>query len=286
MAEIWSPDKVSSGDMGACNVCNPSGKNSERWSTNKLKDITFNTDEKDPNSRVCTFASTYGNCEFRMKDLNALQVDMQSSGCDNIWVAPLWISPPPGHWNPPQHATGEIDLFERGCIPGPNPPGYILSYGEGPPYIYPSAWGETDAGKPSNFRAFMKFDQAKDEITTYTCPIADDPSKWPIKIGPEAAGCTKTSVHNGYFSDSAKQTAGQTEWMHFVSDVWNKCDALPCGGDRRTPQTKFYPDSQCSFSVSNIQMGFKPESIHGGPFKDILTDPNKQVCLKLVHPNN
>lgn len=190
-----------------------------------------------------------------MIDLRALQADLQSNGCNGLWAAPLWIAPQ--HWTAPQNETGEIDIFERGCAASD---GYLLSFGQddtgGKDWIVHDAWGEQNqADAPSVFTAYMTFDPINDKIDVYKCPFKSNP----IESG--TADCTKTHTHQGYYEQTSKQTAGGTEPMRLVSDVWNGCEALNCG---RKPKLT---TSDCHFRVTDIKLQFSAESTaQGSPF--------------------
>jgi hypothetical protein len=254
---IWSKRD---GDYGACNQCPPTTVPPDTWTCCANGDISF--DIRGKNAKVCTSWSTEGSCEFKQKDVRALQATLQSSGCDGLWAAPLWIAP--RSWAAPQHATGEIDVFERGCSTAD---GYLLSFGESAQYIVPEAWGENGkAGAATALTAYMAFDPTKDTIDVYHCPIKSNP----IEVGPAAAGCTKTRSHQGYYRDTAGQTGNGEEYMRLVSDVWNGCEALNCG--RKPNMTS----SDCQFRVTDIKLQFSPESTtSGSPFlnKNPACDP-------------
>ena len=255
---IW---KQQNGDSGACNTSSPKPPTPEgAWSCCPNGDISF--DIRDKNAKVCTSWSTEGSCEFKQKDLRALQASLQSSGCNGLWAAPLWIAPE--SWTKPQHATGEIDIFERGCSTAD---GYLLSFGESSSYIVPEAWGENGkAEATTNLTAYMTFDPSKKAIDIFTCPFDSNP----IEVGPQKAGCTKTRTYQNYYDDIAKQTNNGEEYMRLVSDVWNACDTLNCG---RKPNLT---SSNCNFRVTNIKMQFSPEStVSGSPFRNqnVVCDP-------------
>lgn len=207
--------------------------------------------------------TTKDTCSWRQKDLKALQVHLKSSGCDGVWAAPLWITPLT--WIEPQHASGEVDVFERGCATND---GYLVSFGDSEPFIMHNAWGEQGkAADPSDFVAHMAFDFANDKVTMRRCP----PDSNPMATG-DFSQCTAPVEFFNYFYNTSKNTNQNTAYMHFVSDVWNKCGSLACAHSAK-------PDAACSFSVSGIQMQFTDEATAGGksPFKD-----SKPLCNPLL----
>jgi hypothetical protein len=251
---VW---RKAMGNDGACNFCGepvpPMSQEEEAlWHCSPNGDISLNLSGV-PDARKCMSWTTEGGCEFKQKDLRSIQATLESEGCDGIWAAPLWIAP--DNWAFPQHATGEVDIFERGCD---KKDGYLLSFGEGDPWIIHDAWGEQDKPTASTrLTAFMQFDPAQDKVSIYSCPFGANP----IDVGPEAAGCKLTRSYDGYYRDTREQTHDGNDYMHLVSDVWNKCTALPCGNALER--------TDCRFNVSNIRLGFSEESAANGqtPFK-------------------
>jgi hypothetical protein len=253
---IW---KKRNGQYGACNSCFPWPHVPEGiWDCKANGDISL--DLKGKNAQTCTSWTTEGSCEFKQKDLRALQANLVSSGCDGIWAAPLWMVGK--DWALPQSATGEIDFFERGCFPGT---GYVLAFGGEDKNILKDAWGEQGkATAATALTAYMTFDPNIDSIDIYRCPLQSNP----IEVGPEAALCTKTGTYTGYYRDTAVQTKNGEEYMRLVSNMWNGCDKLICGNK---PKIK---SSDCNFSVTGIQLQFSQESTASGkPFHNPICDP-------------
>ena len=258
---VW---KTFGGQAGACTCSTHPPVPNDIWKC--PDDGGISLDLKGKNAQVCTSWTTQGSCEFKQKDLRALQANLESSGCDGLWVAPLWMVG--SGWALPQSATGEIDFFERGCVPGA---GYVLSFGAEDKNILKDAWGEQVGAKATTaLTAYMTFDPEKDSIDVYRCPLKSNP----IEVGPSAAGCTKTRTHTGYYHDTAIQTNHGEEYMALVSDVWNGCKELNCGNKPNITS------SACNFSVTGIQLHFSPESTVGGSSPFLSKDP---VCEKIWH---
>lgn len=255
---IWSDNM---GNMGACTACHPpvpmSQQNKGRWVCGG-PDIQLNK-AASLGSKACMSWTTKDTCAFRQKDLAALQVRLQSSGCNGIWAAPLWMVG--DTWHQPQHATGEIDIFERGCS---RDDGYVISFGEGGKYVLRNAWGQQGTPTvPSDFVAFMEFDPQNDKVSIYKC----DSDANPIKDG-VAQKCGAPTVYSGYYADSSAQTHGNTDYMHFVSDVWNAC---PTGCS-----TGATSDSDCNFKISGLQLRFA-EGTGDNPFRN-----QNPICKALI----
>jgi hypothetical protein len=217
-------------------------------------------------ARRCMSWSTEGSCEFRQRDLESIRADLVSEGCQGLWVAPLWMAPE--HWKAPQHATGEVDVFERGCV---QDSGYVASFGEAPPWVIENAWyeqGHPDV--PTNFTAYMTFDAPQDRVTMYKCPLGSSPEDNPEDF----SRCALTSSHSNYFHDTRRETHDGYEYMRLVSNLWNECERLSCG---RKPPLK---ESRCEFQVSRIRLKFRADAFTNGksPFKR----QDAQVCRALT----
>eukprot|EP00927_Polykrikos_kofoidii_P057933 TRINITY_DN52184_c0_g1_i1.p1 TRINITY_DN52184_c0_g1~~TRINITY_DN52184_c0_g1_i1.p1 ORF type:complete len:428 (-),score=43.78 TRINITY_DN52184_c0_g1_i1:26-1309(-) len=234
---IW---RNNMGNKGACNSCNPPvpmrESDAQLWTCDNEADIALNLSGTD--ARKCLSWSTEGICEWPQQSILAMQANLVSEHCNGLWVAPLWMTP--RNWKPPQHATGEIDFFERGCS---RDSGYLLSFGESGSFIDKNAWDEQGApDRASRFTAYMQFNRSADVVTAYKCPYGSTP----MSTGPEAAGCSLTVTRRDYYRSTAWQTSSGAEMMHLVSDVWNACPRLDCGN--------FPAYSQCSFHVSGVKV--------------------------------
>ena len=250
-------------EIGGCSSCNAtvpmSAADQSRW-VRSLNGIQLKPTNKN-DSRTCMSWSTEGTCEFKQKDITALQASLEASGgCNGVWAAPLWMVG--GTWVLPQSATGEIDFFERGCDTSQ---GYVLAYGDNPSV----GWGETPT-QDSRFTAYMTFDKNNDVVKNYKCPFGANP----IADG-NTSSCQLIQTKTGYFNDTKSETNNGEEYMRLVSDVWNKCSALNCGQARTS-------DNKCAFNVSNISMTFTPESTTtGSPFKN-----QNSLCNSIWHAFN
>jgi len=208
------------------------------------------------NRGICSSLSTEGVCDWKKGDLRSLQATLSSSGCEGGWVAPLWITPPEGHgdcqWGGDQETSGEIDVFERGCV---KTDGYLLSYGWHDNLIKRNAWGQENQPDANEcFTAFMKFEppqlpQQGGKITAYKCPANLEDEDLSLltedqlqqKCGPP------TDVETQYYSRTARN--GDECRMHLASDVWNRTKTQ-CGEDN--------PNLACKFTVSGLKLRFKP----------------------------
>lgn len=242
-ATIWTKNM---GDSGACAACRPaipmSAADASRWERG-LDSISLKRGSPLSQASSCMSWSTQGTCEFRQRDLLSLEATLDASEeCDGLWVAPLWLAP--DHWSPPQHATGELDVFEQGCVPGA---GYVVSFGESKRYVLRDVWeGE------QSLSISILFDRDKDEV------------RFSRRLGNGTSVLRAT--YRNYYRDTHEQTRGGAGYLHFVSDVWNACASLPCGRGRHRQQLssslrgRADDDSKCSFSVSGIRVRLAPGS--------------------------
>jgi len=232
---IWSTPM---GNAGACNPCNPppmTPSDIADWTCSGNGDIELDLSGTD--AQRCMSFSTAESCTWKQKDMVAVQAQLDSSNCNGLWVAPLWIVGT--KWISPQSSTGEIDMFERGCYAND---GYLLSLGSEEDTVMQKAWQEQ--GKPkisSSFTGFFTLDRASDVLTAYRCPSGSNP------ISDGTSACIKTQTNSGYFARTAGETNNGEEYFHFVSDVWNACGSMNC--QKHPPSS-----SQCHFKVSNIKM--------------------------------
>lgn len=254
-ATMWSKPQ---GNTGACNGCGidlskVDPQVTSHWSCG-VTDISLSM--AGMNAKVCSSFTTEDQCQFQQKGIKGIQASLVSSGCNGLWVAPLWMvgsvwhatfnSAPFNSSVNSQYQTGEIDIFERGCD---QDDGYLLSYGEGDPWVEHNAWGME--GKPNDaidITVYLDFrPHGEDKVDSYVCPKGS----MPAKDGPLHAGCKLTSSKTNYFADTKDETSDGNEWFWFVSDVWNACPRgqINCGTDAPT-------SSQCSFAVSGIKMKF------------------------------
>jgi hypothetical protein len=257
---IWSLQN-GDGNTGACQggnaavVCPelvPNPTVTSRWACDGLSSISLNMSGM--NAEVCSSFSTKDSCSFKQNGIKGIQASLTSSGCHGLWVAPLWMAPQT--WIPPQHATGEIDIFERGCW---LTDGYVLAFGENETYknetykyVRKDAWGEE--GKPAERSAYTVYldfrPDGKDQVDSYLCPLGTTP----IRGNPLDWACKKTSTRENYYADSAGETMGGEGLFHLVSDVWNACASKSlCNANHGS---KYEVSSNCEFTVTDIKLKF------------------------------
>ena len=250
-ASIW---KTAMGNAGACNgIDHPapgamSPSDQQLWTCSSNGDIELDMSKASPNAYKCLSWSTEGSCQFPMKKLVRMQAKLESNGCNGHWAAPLWITPQ--DWNPPQHKSGEIDLFERGCV---RQDGYLTSFGENDPWIEHNTWQQQNQGNQPDstaLTAFVIFNPAgyneptKDFISIFNCPFDSNP----IVTG-DTGDCQQV-VYRGYYQDTKENTHYGSLPMTLVSDLWNK-KGIQCSSDLAT--------SQCKFKVSDIKLQFSDD---------------------------
>ena len=254
-ATIWAQEN---GDCGACQRCDPPSSTRGIWNTAcGPTDVSLTMRNLPEGQRgVCSSRSTEGTCDWKKGTLKDLQVTLHSQHCDPVWVAPLWITPSQEKsckWNLPQEASGEIDVFERGCS---RPDGFLLSYGSSDVYIKRSAWKEKgNYAGPTALTALMRFGNPerseKDEITTWWCPVTSDDLSLLTDDQLVARKCEKTDVETGYYARTSDPGhTPQTCLFHLVTDIWNK-PGINAGCD-----SGHDPNTACEFQITGLKLGF------------------------------
>ena len=213
-----------------------------------------------PDIRDCMTFTTEDSCKFKQKYLAGLQAHLTSSDCNGLWACPLWLVGE--YWETPQHETGEVDVFERGCYVED---GYVLSFGSGGSYVKQDAWDEQNQPtKSTNITAYLEFDHSQDTVRYYRCP----PGSEPAKQGPLLAQCEYGGERPGYFADSKAQLKDGEAYMWLVSDIFNTCPHINPGCGHANPQT-----SDCNFAVKDIKIAFVDKQNH--------FEGNSDICPRI-----
>lgn len=233
--------------------------------------VSFNASVMKDASVACTALSTVNVCDFMIPDVLGVQATLSSENCDPSWVAPLWINIKNAQnptrecpWWPNQFQSGEIDIFERGCLQGT---GYLLSMGSNPNEIVPDAWQQE--GRPGSFTPFtgvLIFDHQADRINSWKCPASDEAYVKQSDDELRANGCTLTKSFEGKLR-GASENYGKCNY-HFVTDFW--------GAGTNCAQHLTPRDSACTFDIKNIKMSFQE-----GKTPAQWTDPNA-TCHALL----
>jgi len=252
---IW---RLAMGNAGGCgatdhpnyadNDKNMPPQDQQLWTCGVNGDVALDL-RTAPDARFCSSWSTEGSCQFPMNKLMKLQATLDSNGCQGLWAAPLWISPQ--NWQSPQHASGEIDIFERGCS---RDDGYLTSFGETDPYIYHDSWKQKGKGgslDSTSFTAYVTFSPGAydnpgiiDQVAIYRCPKGSNPI-----VDGDISQCDAPTVYNEYYKNTKQNTASGNQLMTLVSDVWN----VPNTGCTKSDAPE---KSNCNFKVSDIKMQF------------------------------
>ena len=265
---IW---RLAMGNAGGCgladhpnytdNNINMPPQDQERWTCGVNGDIALDL-RSASDAKICNSWSTEGSCQFPMNKLMKLQATLESSGCQGLWAAPLWISPQ--NWIPDQWQSGEIDIFERGCI---KQDGYLTSFGNIDSAIKHDSWKQQGQGfqeDSTSLTAYITFSPgaydnpdapgSPDQVAIYRCAKGANP----IEDG-DVRGCDVT-LYNSYYKDTKDHTKSGTQLMTLISDVWNQPNQ-GCTG------TSALDKSNCNFKVSDIKLQFTedwPSPFQGG----------------------
>jgi len=192
------------------------------------------------NKRGCYVYSTQGVLTWSMKKFMQLEFDAEWTNCQNIWFAPLWLTPSP--WKAPQGLSGEIDLIETCRSHHHDTVGTSIICRDHPhPDCYEPQWGSAaSSGGPLHFVAKI------DDAGTWTMKKYSYPYE-------ESSVGTLVSRYPNYI-DTIHATKWGEDWpFHLMSDLYNGG-----GGDTgwRHCGTLNY-GTQCKYTIANITFQFK-----------------------------
>jgi hypothetical protein len=210
---------------------------------------SFSLDLSTVASPVNCFVWTAPQCKFKWADVRTLQFDVEWSGCDGVWFAPLWANP--SKWEHPQWKTGEIDFVETPPCPGKHS---VTSTKVGTSfnckYSYSPPPGDAECsdtttnldygdGSSSNGPRRLLLTLTGGTLETQICKL----------INGEASQCTRSA----YFKNFLEHTVAGKENldMTFISDVWNgRTSDQDCSGQ----STHYHSSSQCKYTVWNMKV--------------------------------
>eukprot|EP00927_Polykrikos_kofoidii_P010023 TRINITY_DN1422_c0_g1_i4.p1 TRINITY_DN1422_c0_g1~~TRINITY_DN1422_c0_g1_i4.p1 ORF type:complete len:376 (+),score=34.04 TRINITY_DN1422_c0_g1_i4:79-1206(+) len=164
-------------------------------------------------------------CGTDMTRVSEISFDFDFSGCQDVWAAPLWITP--DNWRSPGYSSGEIDFVEM-CPVGSWATNFAGGGGQGE-YQMKHGSGSGPNG-PKHFS--LTFDTAGD-LRTLICDL-------------DGSNCYNGAYYNGFLH---KITSKYNH--HFVSDVWNGyggdggwsgCHARHSGG------------TSCKYAIMNLKV--------------------------------
>eukprot|EP00929_Paragymnodinium_shiwhaense_P112906 TRINITY_DN8116_c0_g1_i1.p1 TRINITY_DN8116_c0_g1~~TRINITY_DN8116_c0_g1_i1.p1 ORF type:complete len:341 (+),score=36.22 TRINITY_DN8116_c0_g1_i1:89-1111(+) len=228
---IWAPG---TGKMWSCNLpvrgdiasmcVTPDG-------TPDYTSIYVNMDATNRKSGCFVWKAT--DCSLDLRKVRNISFDADVTDCDNLWTAPLWMSPTP--WRNPAQFSGEVDFLEM-C-----PVNSIFgNFATGGKQLRIAS--ATGLGGPKTIVMTLGHPQdlhANGTLRTEVCDLG-------------AQNCHQGSYYTKYLS-----TVTATKWKEhsfpftLISDVWNGY-----GGDAGWAgcRAENNPSSDCKYVIRNIRV--------------------------------
>lgn len=179
-------------------------------------------------SRTGCFVWEAHDCATDMTRVSKIEFDFDFSHCEDVWAAPLWITP--DNWKEPGGTSGEIDFLEM-CPVG----SVATNFGAGgQPGETQMKWGSGAGAKgPKHFT--LSLDNAG-TLTTQICNL-------------DRSGCFNGAHYTNFLGKITSKYH-----HHFVSDIWNGH-----GGDGGWSgcHAKNSPATQCSYAIMNLRVSTK-----------------------------
>lgn len=178
------------------------------------------------------FGWTSSECTMDLRRVSSIEFDIYLQNCDDIWAAPLWITPTP--WVGPGPVSGEVDMVEL-C-----PVGSVATNFAGPGHVneYEKVWSSSSGlGVPKHFVMTIQGDGG--DLQTTVCNL-------------DGSNCVKGGHYLDFLDTvSSAKSKGPTSPYTFTSDVWNGI-----GGDGGWSgcKAKNNVDTTCQFAVMNIRV--------------------------------
>lgn len=166
------------------------------------------------------FAWKASNCGTDMTKVSRIEFDFDFSDCQDVWTAPLWITPET--WIEPGSTSGEIDFVEM-C-----PVGKAATNFAAPGM----AWGNgSSSNGPKHF--VMTLDDSGN-LQTKICNLGG------------TAGCFTGASYRNFLNVATSKND-----HHFVTDVWNGN-----GGDAGWTgcNARNNPETQCKYAIMNLRI--------------------------------
>lgn len=189
-----------------------------------------------PNKGGCFVWSTWG-CGTDMTRVSKIEFDFDFAQCQDIWTAPLWITPEV--WLDPGGTSGEIDFLEM-CPVG----SVATNFGAGgQPGESQLQWG-SGAGPNGPKHMSMTFDRSGNLRSTI-CNLDG------------TTGCFAGARYDSFMNRITSKNN-----HHFVSDVWNGYGGdggwYGCGA-------RHNEGTQCHYAIMNIRVHtFDGSSLYSG----------------------
>jgi len=184
----------------------------------------------------CFIWRSSSTCNFPMKSIARIEFDAEWTGCDNLWMAPLWTFSDP--WQAPQGTSGEIDFIEECTVPKvtTNLGCYSVNDAgcqDGDP------WGGTSGTSSGPKHLSMTLDTSGN-LAVQVCNL-------------DRSGCRQVAKYDGYLGKSYPTSGGRNNAFHFVSDIFNDPPGDASGGWDGC-QASRNTNTQCKYAITNLKL--------------------------------
>lgn len=180
------------------------------------------------NSRGGCFVWEASGCGTDMTRVSKIEFDFDFSQCEDVWAAPLWITP--DHWKEPGGTSGEIDFLEM-CPVG----SVATNFGAGGQTgEHQQKWGSGSG--PNGPKHFTLTLDNSGNLKTQICHL-------------DGTSCFSGAYYDGFID---RVTSKYNH--HFVSDVWNGY-----GGDAGWSgcHARHTAETQCHYAIMNLRVHTK-----------------------------
>jgi len=177
-------------------------------------------------SRGGCFVWEASSCGTDMTKVSNIEFDFDFSGCQDVWAAPLWITPET--WKSPGSTSGEIDFVEM-CPVGNAATNFGAAGGVGETQM---AWGSGSSS--GGAKHFVLSIDAGGNLKTKICNLDG------------ATGCFDGASYSNFLNVITSKNN-----HHFVTDVWNGN-----GGDAGWSGCHAYHNdaTQCKYAIMNLRV--------------------------------
>jgi len=187
--------------------------------------------------KVGCFVWETNDCQYSMKNVKQIDFDVEWFGCDNLWMAPLWLFSYP--WAPVtgrQGLSGEVDLVEECAVPHVRTNLGCYNAGQGNGCVDAQNWGQ-GASSSGPKHLTMSLDDGGN-LYVQVCAI-------------DRTDCRQVAKYVNYIGTVYPTTDGRDNLYKFMSDVFN--DEGKDGGWSGCKAVR-NPSTTCKYAATNIEV--------------------------------
>lgn len=200
----------------------------------EVDETSIMLDMSEVQDKTGCFVAQSSECGTDMTLVSKIEFDVDFEQCQDVWSAPLWISP--YDWKMPGGTSGEIDFAEM-CPVG----SVATNFGAGgQPGEEQEKWRGASGASPNGPKHFILTLDGAGNLKTKICALG----------GPHGGGNCVDGAHYDVFLSKITSKIDH----HFNTDIWNGH-----GGDGGWTgcQARNNPNTNCRYAVMNIQVETK-----------------------------